>query len=86
MGAGWGLSSVALSSPHVVVLGAIVGVIADVGALWSAASSLDVAGILEVGGVLMYVVWGVYSSYAPLYASCFWWAIRWARWCCLLAQ
>ena len=41
--------SVALSGPHVVVLGAIVGAIADVGALWSAASSLDVAGILEVG-------------------------------------
>ncbi len=41
--------SVALSGPHVVVLGAIVGVIADVGALWSAASPLDVAGVLEVG-------------------------------------
>ena len=40
---------VALSGPHVVVLGAIVGVIADVGALWSAASPLDVAGVLEVG-------------------------------------
>jgi hypothetical protein len=40
---------VALSGLHVVVLGAIVGVIADVGALWSAASPLNVAGVLEVG-------------------------------------
>ena len=38
--------SVALSGPHVVVLGAIVRVIADVGALWSVASPLNVAGIL----------------------------------------
>ena len=41
--------SVALSGSHVVVLGAIVGVIADMGALWSAASLLGVAGVLEVG-------------------------------------
>jgi hypothetical protein len=41
--------SVALSGPHVVMLGAIVRVITDVGALWSAASPLDVAGVLEVG-------------------------------------
>jgi hypothetical protein len=41
--------SVALSGPHVVVFGAIVGVIADVGALCSAASPLFVAGVLEVG-------------------------------------
>ena len=41
--------SIALSGPHVVVMGAIVRVIADVKALWSAASPLDVTGVLEVG-------------------------------------
>ena len=41
--------SVALSGPHVVVSGAIVGVIADVGTLWSVASPLDIAGVWEVG-------------------------------------
>ncbi len=38
--------SVALSGPHVVVFGAIEGVVAYVGALWSDASPLDVAGVL----------------------------------------
>jgi hypothetical protein len=41
--------SVVLSGSHVVVLGAVVGEIADVGALWSLSSPLGVAGILEVG-------------------------------------
>ena len=38
-----------VSGPHVVLLGAVVGVIADVGALWSVVSPLYVAGVLEVG-------------------------------------
>ena len=41
--------SVVLSGSHVVVLGAVVGEIADMGALWSLASPFVVASILEVG-------------------------------------
>ena len=41
--------SVVLSGPHVVMLGAIEGVVAYMGALWSGSSPLDVAGVLEVG-------------------------------------